>query len=96
MVKDSGAKARSGPIRSLNTPLPIDVEADQDGRPLQARRQHRSLHVLEIEDSWRIDDEWWRGRPVSRLYFRVLLEDGHQMTLFYDLVKGEWYQQSYG
>ena len=44
----------------------------------------------EILDSWRIDDEWWRKQPVSRLYYRVLLEDGMVVGLFKDLVSGEY------
>ncbi len=26
-----------------------------------------------VLESWRIDDEWWRPRPVSRLYYHLLL-----------------------
>jgi len=46
-------------------------------------------------DTWRIDDEWWREKPVSRLYHSVLLDDGRTVTIFHDLVADRWYGQSY-
>ncbi len=49
--------------------------------------------VLEVLDTWRIDDEWWRKQPVSRLYYRVILEDGTMTGLFKDLINDQWYQQ---
>ena len=57
------------------------------------RTKGRWRKVLEILDTWRIDDEWWRKQPVSRLYYRVVLEDGTMAGLFKDLIGGQWYQQ---
>jgi len=48
-----------------------------------------------VLETWRIDDEWWRERAVSRTYFSLLLEDGRTVTLFRDLVSRRWWQQSY-
>jgi len=48
--------------------------------------------VLEV---WRIDDEWWRKRPVSRLYFSLLLEDGRAVTVYQDLIGLRWASQVY-
>jgi hypothetical protein len=45
-----------------------------------------------VRECWRIDDEWWR-RPISRLYFSVVLENGKSLTLFQDLVQGGWFVQ---
>lgn len=53
----------------------------------------KGIKVASIEDCWRIDDEWWREKPVSRLYFEVLLEDGRRLTVFKDLLQGQWYRQ---
>jgi hypothetical protein len=44
---------------------------------------------------WRLDQHWWRGEPVRRDYYRVAPEDGPQMTLYHDLVSGEWFRQEY-
>jgi hypothetical protein len=45
-------------------------------------------------DRWRVDDEWWREKPLSRLYFECLLEDGRRITVFHDLITSKWYRQS--
>ncbi|MGQ9674387.1 MAG: hypothetical protein ACUVX1_01800 [Chloroflexota bacterium] len=51
------------------------------------------MAVEEIRDRWRIDDEWWR-RPISRLYYQVIMKDGRMLTLFHDLVDSGWFMQS--
>ncbi len=55
----------------------------------------RRLRVLQVQDTWRIDDEWWRERPVSRLYFSVALEDGRVTVFYADLLLGRWHRQAY-
>jgi hypothetical protein len=57
--------------------------------------ERSELQITRIEDRWRVDDEWWRGRPVSRFYFQVLLEDGRHATVFHDLIDDRWYEQRY-
>ena len=104
MVANTGAASRTGGIRPLDEPLPVQVGVGDNDMPAaigalrnrNAGRQtfsHEWRQVLEVLDSWRIDDEWWRKQPVSRLYYRVLLEDGTVVGLFKDLVSGEWYRQ---
>jgi len=53
------------------------------------------LKVASIEDCWRVDEEWWREKPVVRLYFEVLLEDGRRLTVFKEMIEGRWYQQKF-
>ena len=48
-----------------------------------------------IQDIWRIDDEWWRMNPISRMYFDCILIDGRHITVFKDLINGGWFQQRY-
>ncbi|MDQ3780751.1 MAG: hypothetical protein M3354_09440 [Chloroflexota bacterium] len=50
--------------------------------------------ILQIQDTWRIDDEWWRA-PIARRYYLVLLEDDSLRTIYHDLVTGQWYAQAY-
>jgi hypothetical protein len=79
------------------------VEADEEGRPVavtlrpdgRPSGRGRRLSVLQVQDTWRIDDEWWRERAVSRLYFQVALEGGRVVTVYEDLVSGRWAMQSY-
>jgi hypothetical protein len=48
-----------------------------------------------VQDRWRIDDEWWRETPVSRLYCQVRLEEGRVLTLYHDLIGDSWWEQQY-
>jgi hypothetical protein len=50
------------------------------------------VQVEAIQEIWQVDDEWWRT-PLSRLYYRVVLENGRLMILFRDLLDGTWYRQ---
>jgi hypothetical protein len=70
------------------------VEEDAAGAPAVIRMTRRQT-VTAIKDKWRIDDEWWRNEPVSRLYYLVLLRSGHRLVLYKDLVNKCWYCQGY-
>jgi hypothetical protein len=56
------------------------------------RRSHWAAPraVQAIQDRWRVDDEWWRERPISRLYYAVLLDNELLLTLFHDLIADTW------
>jgi len=49
--------------------------------------------VVSIDNTWKIDEEWWREKPIVRMYYQVTTEDGRRITLFQDLTTGDWYQQ---
>jgi hypothetical protein len=70
------------------------VEENAAGLPVAVSLKRRQT-VATIEDKWRIDDEWWRAGPVSRIYYNVLLTSGQRLVLYKDLVTGDWYQQDY-
>jgi hypothetical protein len=74
----------------------VRVEAGQDDRPIAVYFSGRRYAVESVLETWRIDDEWWRERPVSRVYFSVLLEDGRTVTVFRDEISGRWWEQRYG
>jgi hypothetical protein len=69
------------------------VEEDAAGLPVALRAKRRQP-VKAIDEIWRIDDEWWRSEPVSRLYYAVRLVTGQKLVLYKDLVSGRWYRQS--
>ena len=84
--------------RALNRPRPLRVEADAVGRPVAVWPASGGGHrygVAEVLESWRIDDEWWREQPVSRMYHSLLLEDGRAVTVYRDLVNERWAMQAY-
>ena len=96
MVAHPRAPARPHRLRPLREPRPVAVEADGEGRPVAVTlRPGERLRVVQVQDTWRIDDEWWRERPVSRLYFSVALEDGRVVTVYHDLDRRLWSAQKY-
>jgi len=82
-------------LRLLNHPRPLKVEAENSGQPLAVFLSSQRLTVDSVVESWRIDDEWWREKPVSRLYRRVLLEDGRVVDVYQSLASGRWFRQAY-
>ena len=79
----------------LNLPqsLQVQARATPDGPvPRVVRWRGRWRQVLAVDDSWLVDDEWWR-EEVSRHYFVVQLEDGVRFTCYYDRVAGSWWWQ---
>ena len=96
MVANPRTPARPHRLRPLREPRPIAVEADAEGRPVAVTlRPGERLRVTEVQDTWRIDDEWWRERPVSRVYYELALEDRRVVMVYRDLVGGRWARQSY-
>ena len=93
MVQNSREKAGPGPLRPLNLPATITVEEDARQQPLTLILRGRKLKVASIDDLWEIDEEWWRERPVVRMYYQLTTEDGRLITVFRDLMDGGWYQQ---
>ncbi len=82
-------------LRSLNRPRAAKVEAAESGEPAALHVSGRRIAVESVLETWRIEDEWWRERPVSRMYYRVLLEDGRVVDLYRALGSGRWYRQAY-
>jgi hypothetical protein len=94
MVEDTGKTLRVDSYRPVNVPQPVTVEEGPSGLPMTVKTPKRQA-VLAIDDCWRIDDEWWRREPVSRLYYSVRLDSGHHIVLYKDAVNNCWYRQSY-
>ena len=89
----AGAAEKLSP---LNRPRQVKVEADEAGQPLAVHLSDRRIAVESVVESWRIDDEWWRDKPLSRLYQRLVLEDGRVVDVYRDLADGKWFKQAYG
>jgi hypothetical protein len=94
MVGNTGRTADTRRIRRLKQARPVDVEADAAGAPSRVRFGALWEDVTPSRRPWRIDQHWWR-EPVQRDYFRVAPEDGPPLTLYRDLVAGEWFRQEY-
>ena len=96
MVAHSRTAVGAHALRSLGLPEPLAVRCDAGGTPQAVRRPgwQRPRRVEVVHDSWRIDDEWWRERPISRCYYALLLETGQMMTVDHDLLTEQWYEQT--
>jgi len=94
MVQNSGKTLCPGTLKPVNLPELIKAEEDASGLPTAILTPRRQV-IKTIEDRWRIDDEWWRREPVSRLYCAVLFASGQRLVVYKDLTDGEWYKQGY-
>jgi hypothetical protein len=82
-------------LHPLHTPRRIRVEPTDIGEPAAVHLSGRRLVAEAVLERWRIDDEWWRDRPISRLYYRLLLEDGRTVDVYYAIRTGRWFRQAY-
>jgi hypothetical protein len=95
VVKNPRASLGARKLRPLNAPVRIQVETDDDNHPVLVQRRgwRTPRAVARIQDRWRIDDEWWRARPISRLYYAVVLGDGTLLTIYRNLLTEAWFEQ---
>lgn len=94
MVAPARTPLRTDRLRAVNEPQPVMVETDGTGVPVAVGRFGGSAvgRIESINETWRIDDEWWR-QPISRLYFEAMLDGGKRVVLFQDLITGNWFMQ---
>ena len=93
MVANTRTTGRSGAARSLNQPVQLPVRSKDDGSPKALKLRGRWVDVDAESDRWRVDDEWWRERPISRMYYECVVDHGLKVVVFKDLITGEWHQQ---
>jgi hypothetical protein len=92
MKRPDPTKRGSGLTR-LNEPRPVRVRTDVAGVPVAVRQERPTWTPVAVQEEWRIDDEWWRGDPVSRHYYVVVSPTGAVVRIFRDLVGGGWFRQ---
>ena len=101
MVQNTREAPGPGSLRPLNLPIPISVEEDDGGRPLsvnqkagqKAGQKSLRMKIASIDDLWRIDEEWWREKPIARMYYQLTAQSGGRLIVFQDLTDGNWYRQ---
>jgi hypothetical protein len=80
-----GSRAATG----IGAPRPARVHAG-------AREVPAAVDAVAVEcvlEEWVVEDRWWTGRPVRRRYFECVLENGRNVVVFRDLVRGRWFEQ---
>lgn len=95
MVASARTETSPDRVRPLNLPQPVGVEVDPaSGLPIILRERDRARQIVRVQDTWHVEDEWWR-EPIDRRYLQVVLHDGALRTLFHDRVSDRWFAQSY-
>ena len=78
---------------SPQVPMPCMVQEDDEQRPVTVTLIGVSVPVESIEERWEDEEDWWRDDPVVRVTYQVTLEDGQQLTIFKNMLRGDWYRQ---
>ena len=71
------------------------MREDHSTLPIMVKMASRLVGIKVVDDRWRLDDEWWRTEPLSRLYFSVILASGQKLIIFKDLSSNSWFRQTY-
>ena len=86
--------------RQLNPLRAARVLCDEEGLPTviswQPRtpgRRRRRRRVELVLDRWHVDDAWWTGAPVRRIYHECQLVGGQRVLAVYDQLAGSWHVQ---
>jgi hypothetical protein len=93
MVKDSGTSSRPHHLRALNEPRPIKVLIERE-LPVAILREEGREPVEKVQDTWIVQDEWWR-QEINRQYYNLLLRNGTLRTVYHDRIADTWYEQAY-
>ena len=76
-------------VRRLGVPRRAAVEAGPGGVPTAVARKD----VDAVNEDWVVEDRWWTGRPLRRRYFELVLVDGRNTVVFFDLCTRRWFVQ---
>ncbi|HEV3096519.1 MAG TPA: hypothetical protein VG104_05180 [Candidatus Dormibacteraeota bacterium] len=69
---------------------PVRVRLDAEGIPTQLESAAGWQAVTRVLNRWRIDCDWWRS-PVSREYWRLLIDDELALECYCDRATTEWF-----
>lgn len=90
MVADTREKIGATRLRPLNQPRPVRVRVNAEV-PVAVE----GSMVAAVAETWLIEDEWWRTKPIRRTYWRLTLENGSTIDVFWDHIGNSWYRQAY-
>ena len=74
-------------------PQGIDVQEDDDLRPLTVKLKGTTSAVASIDERWEEEEPAteWRSTPMTRIYYTVTLEDDRQLTISRNMTYDRWY-----
>ena len=68
----------------------IRVRVDTDGVPTHLESAAGWQSVTRVLNRWRIDCDWWRS-PVSREYWRLLIDDDLALECYCNRASAQWF-----
>ena len=84
------------PETHLYSPQAIDVQEDDEQRPMAVKLEGKNLRVASVDERWeeKEPETEWRDSPMTMRHYQVTLEDGQQVTLIRNMTYGQWYYQT--
>jgi hypothetical protein len=76
-------------VRRLGVPRRIAVQAGPGGVPTAVALGE----VDAVNEDWVVEDRWWTGKPLRRRYFELVLVNGRNTVVFFDLNTRRWFVQ---
>ena len=63
-------------------PMPAKVQEDEEFQPTAVSLEGKTLAVESIDDRVEEEGAFWEPEPVTKMHYRVALEDGRQVGIF--------------
>ena len=73
-------------IEKRRRSVPIEIAEDDLHGSLWLHLAGRWQKARSLENLWEITEEWWDGRPVIKMYFRVTTED-HSSVISHKVIQ---------
>ena len=73
--------------------MPIHLQEDDEVRPAALVLDGMYKAVDSIDERCEVEEDWRKDNAVVRMYYRVTLQNGVQLTIFKNMVHGGWYRQ---
>ena len=90
------AKNRKYPKSGFHSPNAIDVQEDDEQRPIAVKLKGTNLGIASVDERWEEEEPEteWRDRPMTLRLYLVTLEDGKQLTIIRNMTYDRWYYQA--
>ena len=76
-----------------HSPQAIDVQEDDELRPMAVKLKGTTFAVASIDGRWEEEEPEteWRPTPTTLMYYTVTLEDDRQLTILKNMTYARWY-----
>ena len=90
------AKNRKYPESRFHSPNAIDVQEDDEQRPIAVKLKGANLRIDSVDERWEEEEPEteWRDSPMTMRHYLVTLEDGQQLTIIRNMTYERWYYQA--